>query len=278
MSVNVLVLEDRESTRQVIRGYLESNLSRDASETDDPDPDAAGGRLAHVLPRGWQPFRRRDFKICCANDGEITELTMVARATDRSRLREYVTSLCVETFDGEPELPHVLVVDLALSGWEQNELMAKEAHWPSLTCKECALPAPDSEMEDPRGLVEEMTGYRVIGALAGELPIIATSYASHPLVSYCCLVNGARAFIRKPVREKETIEGREGWDWATAARYGPEELQMRGEQAIDPLAAVVLNYLTTLTAQILAVLPNVALEQLGECREGDPRGPAPVAT
>ncbi len=277
MSVNVLVLEDRESTRNVIRGYLEANLSRDATETDNPDPDAAAGRLAHVLPPGWLPFRRHDFNVCCANDGEIGTLTQMAEGSDRVRLREYVSSICVESFATEPELPDVLVVDLALSDNEQHELMAKEANWPSLTCKECPLPEPDSAIEDPRDLVEGMTGFKVLGALAGELPIIATSYASHPLVSYHCLVNGARVFIRKPVREKETIEGREGWDWAAAARYGAEELQKRGERAADPLAAVVLNYLTMLTAHILAVLPNIALQQLGECRDDNLQGPAPVA-
>lgn len=277
MSVNVLILEDRESTRQVIKSYLESNLSRDASETDSPHPDAAGGRLAHVLPRDWQPFRRHDFTVCCADAGEIKELTEIAQGSDRAQLLRHVSSICVEAFATEPELPDVLVVDLALSDYEQGELMAEEASWPALTCQECGLPPPHSEMDDPRGLVENMTGFKVIAALAGELPIIATSYADHPLVSHHCLVNGARAFIRKPVREMETREGREGWDWATAARYGAYELQKRGEQAEEPLAAVVVNYLTTLTAQILAVLPILALQQLGECREDQLQRPAPVA-
>lgn len=276
MWVNVLVLEDRQSTRDVIRGYLEWSLSRDASETESLDPDA-GGRLAHVLPRGWQPFKRHDFTVCCANDGEIKALTDVAEGSNPDRIREYLSSICSEAFSSEPQLPDVLVVDLALSSGEQEELMFEQSHWPSLTCVNCGLPEPDSAMDDPRGLVGEMTGYKVIGALAGELPIIATSYASHPLVSHHCLVNGARAFIRKPVRETERREGRRGWDFAAASRHSAEELQRRGEQAVEPLAAVVENYLTTLTAQILAVLPVIALQQLDECRQDLPESDATAA-
>lgn len=272
--VNVLVLEDREATRRVIKSHLDVNLSREASETDSPNPDAAGGRLSHVLPRDWLPFSRHDFTVCCADGTEIEELARIAHDSDRAELVDHVSSICVEAFATKPELPDVLLVDLALSTNEQHELMAKESHWPALTCQSCDLPPPDDEMDDPRILVEEMTGFKVISALAGELPIIATSYANHPLVSHCCLVNGARAFIRKPVRETETREGREGWEWRALAGYEADEIQERGEQAESPLAAVVLNYLTTLTAQILAVLPVLALHQLGECGEG---GPAPVA-
>lgn len=273
MPINVLILEDRKYTRRVIWNYLGSYLARDASEKWDPSPDATGGQLAHVLPHGWQPFRPRDFKVYCAEDDEIKLLIDAAQSADRAQLREHVKSICKEAFVGEPELPDVLVVDLALCDYEQRELMAEEHRWPAMECYECNPPKPDS-IVDPRPLVDNMTGFKVLGAHAGEVPIIATSFASHPLVSRHCLINGARAFVRKPVRETEAKDGRKGWDWMTADKHGIDELERLGDQALDPLAAVVLNHLTTLSAQILGALPVLALRRLNDCSQGDPRGPA----
>lgn len=277
MSVNVLILEDKEFTRRVIETYLSSNLARDASERDNPNPDAVGGQLAHILPDDWEPFRRGDFRVCSANDDEIEALLNAAKGADRERIHKQVSSICVESFATKPQLPDVLVVDLALNGWEQIELMNAEKDWPSMTCQICDRPKPDS-VPDPRDQVEEMTGFKVIRALAGEgLPIIATSYASHPLVPDYCLISGARAFVRKPVREEEEREGWEGWDWKSAAKYEVEQLEALGRQAEEPLAVVLLEYLTTLTAHILAALPILALRQLNDCESDRAQGAVPTS-
>jgi CheY-like chemotaxis protein len=275
MTINVLLLEDRKYTRQVVGEFLRLSLARYASEADDPDPDAVGGQLAHVLPCGWKPLKDRDFEVCCPGDRKIRKLLDASPKEDRDELRGIIGEMCAQAYAGKPPMPDVLVVDLALEDGEQNELIANDQPWlayldtmerarseASEGKTEPERPTPDS-IFDSRTTVNGMTGFKVLRALVGEVPMIATSYARHPLIARQCLVSGARAFVRKPIRENETT-GDKDWDWAAAAKLDIRELERLGEQAIDPLATLVIEYLTTLTSQVLAALPVVALRQLGD--------------
>ena len=88
--------------------------------------------------------------------------------------------------------PDILVVDLAMCNTEAERMTASGGNDIINEVEPCVLP-------DPREILRSLTGFKVLRAYARSVPVIVTSYFANPLVAQHCLVNGAFAYVRKPV-------------------------------------------------------------------------------
>ncbi len=136
--------------------------------------------------------------------------------------------------------PDVLVVDLVLD--EDEGGLIEEAGGLQRFDHESTV-----ELDDPRTALRGLTGFRVLHAMAGQAPVIATSFLANPLIRQHCIVNGAVGFVAKPV--PSTDRSGNNMDFASVGSQAHvfEESAKTNRSALD---VVVTNYLTEAAAEV----------------------------
>ncbi len=148
-------------------------------------------------------------------------------------LCEVVKSFCT---------PDILIVDLAMSTEEGNRMLST------------GLDTVDQEkphvLADPRTALRTLTGFKILRAYSRSVPVIVTSYWPNPLVAQHCLVNGAFAYVRKPVLSVAD----NGYDFRHAAEIGVTAMDRAAKLNTSPLQVVVTHYLTDATSEVLKAI------------------------
>lgn len=149
-------------------------------------------------------------------------------------LREVVDRLCP---------PDILIVDLAMCDPEVERMKV---------CGGQGLVSEDAPnvLPDPREDLRTLTGFKVLRAYSRSVPVIVTSYLSNPLVAQHCLVNGAFAFVGKPVPGVADNKH----DFRHAAEVGATALDRTAKMNTRPLDVVVTHYLTHAASEVLKAM------------------------
>jgi CheY-like chemotaxis protein len=139
--------------------------------------------------------------------------------------------------------PDILVVDLALSSSEADRALAAGGGVSFNENEPDALP-------DPREVLRSLTGFKVLRAYSRSIPVIISSYMSNPLVAQHCLVNGAFAYIRKPVLSKTD----NAHDFRRAAEIGITAMDKSAKMNTRSLDVIVTHYLTSAVSEVLKAM------------------------
>ncbi len=163
MALRVLIIEDQSD----LRSFLHARLH-----------EAFRKKARHGWPAGWPEDAKKYLQIDVLSDDELGALRKLKRVQAvKKRLEE------------RDEPPHVIITDLALSTSEVKKLDKAGGTEPT-------------GAKDPRKQLEHTTGFQILKAMASTVPVIATSYASNPLVIEACWKAGAHAVIPKPTSDK----------------------------------------------------------------------------
>jgi CheY-like chemotaxis protein len=280
MALHILVIEDAAPTSAAIARYLGSSLWRVGYESGPDRPDGYNGRdphtteagaLGHLLPHeSWGPYRHAEFDVCPVTPTELRRLAGVAK--DPEELVDELDKIGMKRFKAGGSYD-VLVVDLALSSDEQEQLVQAGGNLVEQDGKFVVGPWDDEDEEaltsrggvreithkggvdDIRLVIQEMTGYRVVSALGGRVPVVATTYAKNPLVLQKLLQDGAYAVVPKPLPAKKM---------AYANRISNETLERRARKGTDARAVVIVNYLMTLAAEVLKSASGLSVQSLSD--------------
>ena len=155
--------------------------------------------------------------------------------------------------------PDILIVDLALQHDEVKLLRDPEVGGNDhLTDHDIAQPQPRA-LADPREKLRELTGFKILRAYAGRMPVIVTAYWRNPLVAQHCLVSGGYAFVRKPVpslADNQFDMRRASLDVKAAA------LDLSAKENSRALDVLVVDYLTNVANEVLKALGSEWLARL----------------
>jgi CheY-like chemotaxis protein len=105
-------------------------------------------------------------------------------------------------------------------------------------------------LADPRDALRTLTGFKVLRAYADRVPVIVTSFYPNPLIAQHCLVNGAFAYVRKPVFSK--ADNRH--DFFHAAETGTTVQDLAAKTNKNPLDVVVVHFLTDAVSEVLKAM------------------------
>ena len=139
--------------------------------------------------------------------------------------------------------PDILIVDLAMC---DSDIARMAQSGGRATVSEDA----PAVLPDPRGDLRTLTGFKLLRAYSRSVPVIVTSYLSNPLVAQHCLVNGAFAFVGKPVPGVADT----GHDFRHAADVGSTALDRAAKMNKRPLDVVVTHYLTDAASEVLKAM------------------------
>ena len=139
--------------------------------------------------------------------------------------------------------PDILIVDLAMDLDEMASMVQAGAM--STFCAD-----EPQALTDPREALRDLTGFKVLRAYARSVPVIVTAYWPNPLVAQHCLVNGAYAYVRKPVLARADNEH----DFLHAARAGTTTMDKAAKLNNSSLDVVVVNYLTDALSEVLKAM------------------------
>ena len=272
---NVVVIEDNNETGTLLRTYIDNELERlvttprALSTMDEPPRNPkTGDRFedASYEPGQGQLVHLRHLiehlELMKADPGnEITDIFPTARLFPLDALGDLMQ--VAEAF--KPEYGHqieedrvecralravidafcrpdILIVDLALSRSEGERMLST------------GLDKVDEEephiLADPRGVLRTLTGFKVLRAYARSIPVIVTSYWPNPLVAQHCLVNGAFAYVRKPVGQVTD----NGHDFRHAAEIGTTAMDRAAKMNIGSLEVAVTHYLTDAATEVLKAM------------------------
>lgn len=139
--------------------------------------------------------------------------------------------------------PDILIVDLAMSESEAKRIINAGGS-ETISANQPDVPP------DPREVLRTLTGFKVLRAFARSVPVIVTSYVANPLVAQHCLVNGAFAYVRKPVLN--SAEDRH--DFRHACDIGITAMDRAAKTNSRVLDVVVTHYLTDATSEVLKAM------------------------
>lgn len=267
MAVRVLVIEDSESAGSLLSRYLDGHIVRVANDPatlgahGEPHGEAAG-QHAHLRVPGWGQYEHADFDVKLLPLDQLRLL--VSTAAKRETLEHELARICTRSFEGISAVPDVMLVDLALSDKETEDLGNAGGD------DEPKPHAPNQPLRDPRSALELLAGFKIVKQFGGQVPVIATSYARNPLVAQHCLMNGAFAVIRKPLagHNAKVEEDHLGYDMKTAAKMSIIELETQGLQNRGSLGIVANHYLSLAAAEILKALHPGAVRSVRRLYHG----------
>lgn len=258
MPIRILVVEDSNSTGSNLSEHLDNYLACVANDEDFPlahggKAGERAGHLSQLRPFKWS-YDHNHFDVKLMPQQLLTPLTS---AKGPAELKDEFEIAASKTFNSGSHLPDILIVDLALSDAETRLLKDEGGD-------EEPGPSNRDELADPRSTLEEMTGFCLLRAYSGSIPVIATSYARNPLVDQYCMMNGAFGMIRKPVvgdyRELGDKKHRE-WDMRTAQKMTKAELEEAALQNSNPLAVVVAQYQSAAAAEVLKAVLHLLIQR-----------------
>jgi hypothetical protein len=272
---NVVVIEDNNETGTLLRTYIDNELERlvtiprTLSTMDEPPRNPkTGDRFEDACREPGQGqlvhFRHliEHLEIMKADpDNEITDIYPTARLFPLDALGDLIQ--VAETFN--PEYGHkieedrvecralravidafcrpdILIVDLALSKSEGERMLGEG--------RDTVDEEEPHILADPRGVLRTLTGFKVLRAYARSIPVIVTSYWPNPLVAQHCLVNGAFAYLRKPVPPIAD----NGHDFRSAVEIGTTAMDRAAKMNAGPLEVAVTHYLTDAASEVLKAM------------------------
>lgn len=139
--------------------------------------------------------------------------------------------------------PDILIVDLAMSQ-EEGERMLSAGGLDTFSEDQ------PRTLSDPRDALRALTGFKLLRAYARKVPVIVTSYWPNPLIAQHCLVNGAFAYVRKPVLAKAD----HSQDFRHAAELGTTAMDKAAKENASTLDVVVVHYLTDAVSEVLKAM------------------------
>jgi hypothetical protein len=277
---NVLIIEDERETGRLLRSYLDDQLIRLVTVPEplrtpknprtgysfrDAKAEPGQGQLRHLAQgpiftsteRGRRDVASVDLpKVELFPLGDpLAALVTAARAvpitvgTVPEDPSAYLVNRVVEMVDGF-FAPDVLIVDLAIGEDEGADMVKAKGDVPFVE-------EEDTDLLDPRPELRKLSGFKLmrIYGLGVEIPVIVTSYLRNPLVAHHCLVNGAFAFVRKPLH---------GMTAGQDVRNDPREPDWRAlddtaKEGSDGRAVVIQRYLTDVSAEVLKAMTALQL-------------------
>ena len=146
--------------------------------------------------------------------------------------------------------PDILIVDLAMDN-DEGESMSPEGF-------ETFDPHISAKLGDPRPKLRELTGFKLLRAFAHLVPVIATSHLPNPLIAQHCLVNGAFAFVHKPVPSVAP----NGVDFSHASERSLHRMDLAAKENFDTLDVVVTHYLTQAAVEVVKAVSTRWIDQI----------------
>lgn len=274
----MLVIEDNSATGTLLERFLQHEIERMLTVPDprkvsrnpgtgdkfpDSDMEPGQGQLVHLgdpiasirasdyakvaLPEN-RAFRIHEYPNVRVFDLDDAEGAMVAAAagfkptygynredsSSSSSLRRLI----------DRYRPDILVVDLAISAEEGPAIEAEGI-------VQIDASKPPATLPDPRLKLRELTGFKILRAYSRICPVIVTSSLSNPLAVQHCMVNGAFAYVLRPVPHMNVNSP--GYDFETVTR-DLRTLDAAAKAGRDPLAVVVNHYLTMVAAEVVKAM------------------------
>ena len=274
---NIVVIEDHRETGTLLRTYIDNELERlvTAPKTlsmpeEPPRNPKTGDRFEDSCSEPGQGqlvhLRHLIEHIELMRADPENEIPDIVFPTARLFPLDALSHLCQVAKDFEPQygyrveedsaecrglravvddfcVPDIIVADLAMDADEAARMVEAGGL--------IAFDVNDPQaLSDPRDVLRTLTGFKLLRAYARSVPFIVTATWSNPLVAQHCLVNGAFAYVRKPVLT--TAEN--GIDFLHAAHIGTIEMDKGAKTNRSPLEVVVGNYLTDASTEVLKAM------------------------
>jgi len=274
---NVVVIEDHHETGTLLRTYIDNELERlvtvpKALSVEDEPPrnpktgdrfenaccEPGQGQLVHMRHLiDHLEFMKQD------PENEIPDIFPTARLFPLDALSELIKAAgdftpqyghkMEDDRTGCRELcaivdlfcpPDILIVDLAMSESEGTRMLE--------TGLDTVDDSHPSSLPDPREVLRTLTGFKLMRAYARSIPVIVTSYWPNPLIAQHCLVNGAFAYVRKPVLSVNASGNQH--DFRHAAEIGTTAMDRAAKMNSGPLEVVVNHYLLDAASEVLKAM------------------------
>lgn len=221
MAFRVLLIEDKPDLRGLIREHLDEAFSQSVN---------------HGWPEDWPKNPEKHLIIEVLDEANLKALVKTKR---RQTIRNRFARL--------DEEPHVIITDLALSNPEVKRL---DKHGgPEVT-----------GAKDPSKQLAQTTGFQILEAMATTMPVIATTYASNPVVIDACWKAGAHAVIPKPATDEQMSAFYAHWKKGlNNPHYGLTRSQ---KEKAERWGRRIDSYLSTVTNEVIKAVRAQALSQM----------------
>jgi CheY-like chemotaxis protein len=163
MAFRVLIIEDKPSLRSQLLLHLSEPFH---------------GETQHAWSDDWVKHAENHLEVKALNTATVEALV---EAKDEAAVREVLA---------EEKMPQLIITDLALSDDEVEELDDRGG-------------TEVTGSKDPTEQLALTTGFQILKAMAPEVTVIATTYASNPRVIEACWEAGAHAVIAKPATDEQ---------------------------------------------------------------------------
>lgn len=177
---------------------------------------------------------------------QIPQLVAASHIEDDEVQKAGLQSLLKEHTGADSLDSLIMVIDLAL-GHGEAKLLDNAGARDTVDGR----PRTRRTFRDPRQTLTDTSGFRIMRAFAGTIPVIVTSYSSSPLVKQLCLVNGAFAVVEKPVPQRDE---KTNFDMFTAAKQKVHARENSARQNENALDVVVTHYATTIVSEVLKAI------------------------
>lgn len=264
--MNILVLEDAPATRAWIAEYLHERLHHHAFEPSRARRGAYGvadrdlynsGLASHLLPESWKAPHHADYDI-------VVPDTDAVKALADNPLEPGALDKLYSFVDGRDA--DILIVDLALNQKQQEDLVRVGGNrvprddgygWCDPDNPDVILGEPDCEQE-----INDLAGYQILGQCASnDKLVIVTTYMRNPIVRSRCIENGAFAVVPKPFKsdQMDFMNGVTPLELEFRTRTGQPPEGWIAPEGVDPRAFPLINYLLTISAEVLKAMVRLAV-------------------
>jgi len=256
MPIRILVVEDSENAGTLLATYLDKQLDRligivtdDEIEDEDGYLHKGGGQLNHLLIPTWPAVKHEHVQ---ARRADSAALKSLIELDDAVGLDSWMKETCSRLFGGYVDRPHILIVDMALSTNETEDLIQYGGD---------AEPrfGWEHELPDPRQTLRGLTGFDLLRHFRGIMPVIVTTYAQNPLVAQHCLINGASSIIIKPITDK-------AWRALKKSNKSIGTIEEEAAENRNDLSVVVYYYLLAVSAEVVKAINCLAFRLCFEDR------------
>jgi CheY-like chemotaxis protein len=293
--IRILVIEDAKQPRERLAAFLDYHLARVASKPETAEAAASlaphvdqggyehehGGYLSALVPHGWaetpdgaaaDQWFPLTFDVKALQLKYINRLAAVAqgdglRREQDNELMEILEEACRDKACAWSGLPDLIIVDLALSKAESGILDEEEAGAHEeidargrVRGEDGELLGPGERLTDPRSIVDRLTGFRVLAACPGDIPVIVTSQARNPLVGLHCRVHGAFAVLQKRLPNEPGKPT--GYSVQRVPSVADIEHEVLGKAAPESVEVSAFLWLADAAANVLHAVNRIALERL----------------
>jgi CheY-like chemotaxis protein len=274
---NIVVIEDHHETGTLLRTYIDNELERlvtvprALSTVDEPPRNPkTGDRFEDACNEPGQGqlvhLRHLIEHLEMERDDPENEIPDIIVPTARLFPLDALSHLCQVAEAFEPNYGHkieedrdecrdlrtvvdrfcapdIIVADLAMNADEAGR-MIEAGGLDTFNAND-----PHS-LADPREVLRTLTGFKLLRAYARSVPFIVTATWPNPLVAQHCLVNGAFAYVHKPVLT--TAENQV--DFLHASEIGTTAMDKAAKTNKSPLEVVVVHYLTDAVTEVLKAM------------------------